>query len=93
MSQVPRIGRLLDGVGLLVLLAGAALVARAFVGFQEVQSFQPGPDGPPMEAMALADSFWFMQRIGVGLMLVGVAVFVGAWWVARTRSGTVEEGS
>ena len=83
MSPVPRIGRVLDGVGLVILLVGTGLVGRAFLGFQEVQSFQPGPGGPPMEAMALADEFWVMQRIGVGLILAGIGVFVSAWWVAR----------
>ena len=85
MSGVPRVGRLLDVVGLAVFLTGGGLVARAWLGFQEVQTFQPTPGGPPMEAMALADRFWLVQRVGVGLMVLGVAVFVGAWWVARSR--------
>ena len=87
MSAVPRIGRLLDGIGALVFLTGVALVGRAWLGFREVQSFQPGPGGPPMGAVIFADRFWLMQKVGVTVMIIGVGVFVGAWWIARRRSG------
>lgn len=83
MTRVPRIGRVLDVVGLLFLVAGAALVGRAWVGFREVQAFVPPPDAPAMAAVAFADEFWRMQKLGVALMVVGVGVFVAAWWIAR----------
>lgn len=87
MSSVPRVGRLLDAAGFLVFAVGVALVGRAWLGFQEVQAFQPSPDGPPMAAMQLADRFLLVQRIGVALIVIGIGVFVGAWWVARQRGG------
>jgi hypothetical protein len=36
-----------------------------------------------MSAVAVADGFWRLQKIGTWLMVAGVAVFVLAWWVAR----------
>ncbi len=88
MSHVPRIGRILDLVGVAIFLVGAGLGVRAWLGFREVQNFVPAPDDPPMAAVQIADSFWRLQKVGVGLMLLGVAVFAVAWWVAgRGRSG------
>ncbi len=83
MTDVPRIGRVLDLVGLLFLLAGGGFVARAWVGFQEVQSYVPPTDGTGLTAVEFADQFWRMQKMGVGLIVVGVGVFVAAWWIAR----------
>ena len=80
---VPRIGRVLDAVGLVLFLVGAALFGRAWLGFQEVRAFVPGPEDPLWAAIELADRYWLMQRVGVAVMVVGVAVFVAAWWVAR----------
>lgn len=85
-TSVPRVGRALDLVGLLFLVVGGGMVGRAWLGFRDVQAFQSAPGDPPMAAVQLADGFWMLQRIGVGLMLVGVAVFVLAWWVARRKS-------
>ena len=85
---VPRIGRVLDLVGLSVFAAGAALVYRAWLGFREVQAFAPTLDDPPMAALQLADRFWRIQKVGIALILVGIAVFVGAWWIARHRLAT-----
>lgn len=81
--RVPRIGRILDGIGILLFLAGAGLFARAWIGFQEVRAYVPGPDAPLWAATELANGYWRMQRVGGALMAAGVAVFVVAWWVAR----------
>ncbi len=82
MTRVPRIGRLLDAAGALVLMAGGGLVARAWIGFREVQV----SDGPPMAALQLADRFRLIERTGVALMVIAVGVFVGAWWATRWSS-------
>lgn len=83
-DSVPRIGRTLDVVGLAVLLIGGAFVLRARTGYGEVQAYVPRPDDPPMAAMQLADGFYLLEKVGAGLILVGIGVFVTAWWVART---------
>ena len=83
MTPVPRIGRVLDLVGLVSFLIGGGFIARAWIGFREVQGYVPPPDAKAMTAVEFADQFWRMQRVGVGLMLIGIAVFVAAWWIAR----------
>jgi hypothetical protein len=83
MTTVPRIGRVLDLAGLALLGAGGAVWARAWLGFRSVPDFEPSAEGPAFAAVQLADGFWRLQRIGVALMVLGVGVFVVAWWVAR----------
>lgn len=83
MKSVPRIGRVLDLVGIVFFLLGGGFVARAWIGFREVEGYVPPPDATGMTAVEFADQFWRIQRVGVGLMLIGIAVFVAAWWIAR----------
>lgn len=83
MKPVPRIGRVLDVVGLLLFLVGAALYVRAWIGFGTVPSFVPPTDAGPWAAVAVANRFWRLQKIGVALMIVGIVGFVVAWWTAR----------
>ena len=83
MKNVPRIGRLLDLAGLVLFAVGGAFFARAWVGFQSVRGYEPPVDAPAWSAVALADGFWQLQKIGAGLMVAGAAVFVLAWWVGR----------
>lgn len=85
MSSVTRTGRILDLVGLFVFLAGSGFVTRAWFGFREVPAFQATSADPPWAAIQLADGFLRIQRVGVALMLVGVGVFVYAWWAERRR--------
>ncbi len=85
MNTVPRIGRLLDLGGLLLFLGGGALFAWAWIGFQGLMGYVPPVDGPAPSAVSVANGYWRLQKIGVGLMIAGVAVFVLAWWVARRR--------
>ena len=84
--RVPRIGRVLDLFGLALFAGGVAVCVRAWSGFRSVEAFQPGPDDPLWSALRMADGYWRLQRVGVGLMIGGVAVFALAWWVARRRS-------
>lgn len=93
MSSVPRIGRALDLVGLIVFLMGLGMFVRSWVGFRtEVPAFEPGAGAPPMAAVELADGFWRLQRIGVGVMVAGVGIFVLAWWIARRTTSPGEGG-
>ena len=91
MTPVPRIGRVLDLVGLLLFLVGGAVYARAWVGFHTVPDFERPEHGPVMAATQYADGFRVMGRWGVAVMIVGVGVFVTAWWVARARTKPLPE--
>lgn len=83
--KVSRLGRLLDLAGLLLLLAGAGMAARAWAGFEEVRSYQATAADEPFTALRLHDHYSRLQRAGGALMVGGVAVFVAAWWVGRRR--------
>ncbi|MGD8602586.1 MAG: hypothetical protein PVF19_14640 [Gemmatimonadota bacterium] len=83
MKNVPRIGRILDLVGLVLFGVGGVLFGWAWVGFREVQAYVPPPDAPLWSAVGVADGYWRLQKVGGGLMIGGVAVFVLAWWTAR----------
>jgi len=83
MTPVPRIGRVLDLAGLLLFLAGGLVYGRAWIGFQGVPDFERPEHGSIMAAVEFADGFRRMERWGVAVMILGVGVFVTAWWVAR----------
>lgn len=87
MKNVPRVGRILDLVGLLLFGMGSALFGWSWVGFRGVQHYVPPPDAPLWSAVGVADGYWRIQRVGGGLMIGGMAVFVVAWWTARAVSG------
>lgn len=80
-APVPVHGRVLDALGLAIFLGGAAIFAWAWAGFRRVQSYVPPPEAEGA-AVALADSYWRLQKIGGWVMAAGLAVFVVAWWVA-----------
>lgn len=85
MKNVSRIGRTLDLVGLLVFLAGLVVFGRAWIGFRSVPAYRARPEEGAFATMRLADSYLRVERIGGAVMLVGVAVFVAAWWINRRR--------
>ncbi len=87
MRTVPRLGRVLDVVGLVLLLAGAGVSARAWAGFEEVRTYQAAPGAEPFAALRLHDRYARLQRAGGALMVAGVGVFVAAWWVGRSEKG------
>lgn len=87
-TRVPRIGRILDAVGLLFFVVGGGVFVRAWIGFRSVPDFQRSPGDVPTAAVQFADGFWRLQKFGVILMIVGVCVFVGAWFVARRKSAS-----
>lgn len=85
-AQVPRIGRVLDAVGLVIFVIGGGVFVRAWIGFQSVPDFRRSPADVPTAAVQYADGFWRLQHIGVSLMIVGVCIFAVAWFVARRRA-------
>lgn len=91
-TPVPRIGRILDLVGFVLLFAGGAVTARAWLGFQHVRHYQPHAGDLPWAAIRLANHYLRLQRIGVAVMLAGICVFVLAWGVARGASSRLRSG-
>lgn len=83
MKTVPRVGRILDLVGLLLFLSGAAAFVWAWIGFQDIPGEVPPVGAEPWATVRVADGYWQIQKIGTALMLTGVSAFVLAWWVAR----------
>ena len=91
--SVPRIGRLLDLLGLLVFLGGGGLYAWAWNGFRAVREYQPAIEDGTWAALRLADGYWRLQKVGTALMVAGVAIFVAAWWAARRAArGATPDG-
>lgn len=91
-KTVPRIGRMLDLVGLLLFLGGGAVFAWSWLGFRRVQDYVPAAGAPPWSAVSLADGYWRLQKIGGWVMLAGLAVFLVAWWVAGREARQVDAG-
>lgn len=84
---VPRIGRVLDLVGLLVFLVGAALYVRAWLGLRGMDSFVPGAEAGAFAALERADALSALGRVGIALMIGGAVVGVVAAVVARRIMG------
>ena len=80
---VPRIGRALDLLGLLLFLAGAALYVRSWLGLRSMEEFERAPGDPVFAAVEYADGLARTGRIGFGLMAAGAVVAVIAAVVAR----------
>ena len=87
MKDVARIGRILDLAGLILFLGGAGCYVRAWFGFRSLPEYVRDPGGELWATVRIADGYWRLEKIGVALMLAGVAVFVVAWWKARRGSG------
>lgn len=82
---VPLVGRLLDLAGVLIFAAGGGLYAWAWTGFRRVPEYSPALAEGAWAAVEMANGYWRLQKIGTGLMVAGIGVFVCAWWVARRR--------
>lgn len=96
MKNVPRIGRVLDLVGLIIFAAGGVFFVRAWIGFRGVPDYVPPAESRPWAAVGVADGYWRLQKVGAGLMIAGIAVFVLAWWSARriaARASLEEDGA
>lgn len=85
--RVPRIGRILDAVGLFLFLVGAGVYGWAWLHLRRLQDDQPTSESleSAFTAVARADRLSELSWIGASLMGVGVAVAVAAAVVARRR--------
>jgi hypothetical protein len=87
---VSRLGRKLDIVSLLFLVAGALLFLQAFLGMKELRDqremqFVPGTT----EANAALNRYYRLQRLswlGVGLGMAGIGIALSAAWHNRKFS-------
>ena len=84
---VSRLGRQLDLVSLVFIVAGTVLFLQAFIGMRELRdqretAFVPGTT----EAYAALNRYYRMQRLswaGIGLAVVGIGVALSAAWHNR----------
>ena len=76
-NDVPRFGRVLDLIGLLLFVVGGGVFVRAWLGFEGVRHYQPGPHEPLWSAMHRANGFLRLQHIG-GAIMAAVLVMVAA---------------
>jgi hypothetical protein len=87
---VSRLGRQLDAVSLVLVVAGALLFFQAFLGMKALRdqretAFVPGTT----EAYAALNRYYRMQRLswaGIGLGVVGIGVALSAAWHNRKLS-------
>lgn len=83
-EPVPRTGRVLDLVGLVLFVAGAGLYGWSWLGMRRLQSTQPTSSDPVgFAAMARFNELWELSRAGMGLMAAGAVAAVVAVAVAR----------
>ena len=92
--DVPRIGRVLDLVGLLLFLVGGAVYARSWLGLRAMDDFVREAGAAQFAAVEHADRLARVGRLGFALMAAGVMVAVVAAVVARRvaarRAASVE---
>lgn len=84
--EVPRIGRVLDALGLLLFLGGAAVYLWTWMELRAMDRFQRAPGDALFAAVERADHVSMISRIGAGIMAAGVLVFVIAAVIARRGS-------
>jgi hypothetical protein len=87
---VTRLGRILDGVSLVVILAGALLFVQAFLGMKALRD-QRETDfvAGSTEAFAALNQYYRLQRLsylGAGLAALGIGVALSAAWHNRKFS-------
>ena len=86
-------GRQLDLAGMLLFLAGAACVGRAYIGLDRLREsgtreFKSGVT-PPFEMLGEHAHWMRITWAGSGLMIAGLGVAVAAAIVARRSRGAV----
>jgi hypothetical protein len=87
LKRVSVLGRVIDLAGLTLLVGGGTLWARAWLGFRSLPDYRRDPGGEVWATVQIADGYGRLQTIGVGLMILGIAVFVAAWWFAGRSGG------
>lgn len=84
---VPRVGRILDLVGLLLFLVGSGLYGWSWLGLRRMDGFTREPGAPAFAALERAEGLSRLGTIGMGFIAAGAAVAVlaalVAWWIGR----------
>lgn len=86
-KPVTRLGRQLDAVSLVLILAGALMFVQSFLGMKALRdqrdtAFVPGAT----EAYAALNRYYRLQRLsylGIGLTVTGIGVALSAAWHNR----------
>ena len=81
-QPVPRIGRVLDLVALLLVVGGALAYARAWAGMRALEGLV-GPSGAMGVAMTEFDRWWRLSRLAAGIFAAGLIAAALAAVVAR----------
>ncbi|HKG90757.1 MAG TPA: hypothetical protein VKA84_02625 [Gemmatimonadaceae bacterium] len=81
---VSRAARLLDLLVLALLLAGGLCWLRGYLGLRSLRAgLPPTPGALPFAALRLADHYYLLSRVGVGMVVAGVVLAVAVAVMAR----------
>jgi hypothetical protein len=84
MSQpVPRLGRALDLLGLLLFAAGAGCYGYAYVGLEGIRTGDSVIAGGMFATLNEAKALTTVSEIGIAVAIAGIGVFIAAFMVAR----------
>lgn len=92
---VPRIGRIMDLAAAALIIAGAALYLRAYIGLEALRATPLGEYTLGMKITMLAE-FHSLERIsfaGLTIAICGIGVAVSAAIVAKRRMTRNQENS
>ena len=73
---VPRSLRIINGLVLVMLVAGAGLYVWAWYGLRDLEANPPGPDAAPFAGMARFDELWLLNVIGRWLVVGAIALAI-----------------
>lgn len=85
--SVPLAGRVLDVVGLTILVVGAGVYARSWIGLKGLAAEPPAGE-ESFAAMAEFNRFNDLADMGIALMIAGAVVMVVAAILARRLGRT-----
>jgi hypothetical protein len=78
MPMVPRLGRLLDLIGLALMLAGGACYGWAYIGLVRLHDHPPTADHMLWVALAAFNHYNRVSTIGIVIAAIGLAVAITA---------------
>lgn len=80
---VPRLGRLLDVAGLLLVVGGAASYLYAYAGLERIRTGETVITGTMFATLNETSAYSRISDIGMALAVAGVLTFVAAFAVTR----------